>query len=520
MPSLSRTYYEAQSIEEVFLRRQMQHIAVALDKSPLLQGAHPRRPTTSDGRLGGGGDAGLDSTLRSRTVSPLAGGLSMHTLRAIATAGGTGTRPLAQLTPGRTGTWQAERTLEWPASDALSAHAAPAADARQPSVASMLLPPLAGQPSLQQQLGAPGASGAAEERAARDAATIAELRATVDDLRARLDGLEGLLRSVNLEFTLNTQRRLQDSFMSITNKLEKLDEHLLTEGQKAEVRAATLLTAAARGFVARARYRRASGALGAWRKRALQSTSNQLIAWLIRNRRIKQRLDAINRASARTMLLTVTAAWRAYTRGNVPARGELAEMMRARRHNDWRLARATLLGWQRVVRQARIAGVRYVVRANRRVAMREAEAARLQLHLAAWRQVTTALLQVERKFGAVMRSMAAKTLHALRAWVSRARGLRLISLERWLELMKRRSELPFRAWFLHTVDRKIVRRSQEALVRAFTARAARLLAGRIVRAWFELAVHKRVEVRSRSQLIRALQEQEEAARLLEENIAE
>jgi len=119
-----------------------------------------------------------------------------------------------------------------------------------------------------------------------------------------------------------------------------------------------------------------------------------------------------------------------------------------------------------------------------------------------------------------MKDLQCEILRALRAWVSRARALRLIALERWIELMKRRSELPFRAWFLHTVDRKIVRRSQEALTTAFRRRAARALLGRMLHGWCDLAVRKRVEVRTRGELLRALLEQEEANSLLEANVHE
>jgi hypothetical protein len=104
MPSLSRTYYESQSIEEVFLRRQMQHIAVAMDKSPILhsdassaqqQHYHQQRrpPTAPEPRgLGGAGLSPIDACAaaeasgglaqRPRTVAPIHGSsVSVRTLQ-------------------------------------------------------------------------------------------------------------------------------------------------------------------------------------------------------------------------------------------------------------------------------------------------------------------------------------------------------------------------------------------------------------------------------------------------------
>jgi hypothetical protein len=360
---------------------------------------------------------------------------------------------------------------------------------------------------------------AADERHGHDSQTILELRAVVDALRARLDSMEAMMQHVNVDYTIQTQRQLQDSFASIHSRLEHLDEQLLTESQKA-VSAATLIGAAIRGFVARVRFRRAHAALAGWRRRALGTTARLLTGWLLRQRYIGSRVGEIESRKQHKLLLAVTGAWRAYTLGNLPARGELAETLRARRHYDWRLARASLSGWQRVVRRVRIAGIKYVFRANKRVAMRDSEVAILSSHIVAWRQVTTALLEVERRYAAVMREIASRSLHALRQWISRARALRLIALERWVELMKRRSELPFRAWLLHTVDRKIVRRAQESLTTSFRRRQQRAFLLRILGLWFDLAVLKRVEVRTRSQLIQALQEQEEANMMLEENMKE
>jgi hypothetical protein len=514
MPSLSRTVFESASIEDVFLRRQLQQLTIAADKA--------RPPTAPEGSP-------------ARGLAPLGSSVSLGTLRSLRSKGAHGhgsiSRPATQQrarappsdarSPASTLGWGGgsldgtRRSLEWTGGSW-----------REPSASPSEPPPT--PYALAAGGGAAAAAALALERAptpeparaARDAATIADLRQLVDALRGRMEGMEAMLRHVNVEYALRTQTQLQDSFAQIHARVASLDGTLQTELERKRLRAATMLGARVRGFVARARFRKALGAMRAWHARALHSTSNLIIACLLRQRRLRAGVAELIEARKTALLRRVARAWRGYTRGQLPARAELADWIHARRHYQWALARRVFGGWRGAARAARAAGARYVVRANRRVAIADEEMRFVGAHVRGWRAYTARVHEAERRFVSGRYALLRWTLSALRGFVGRARALRLLSLERWIGEIRRYSELPFRAWQLHTLDRKIKRRAADALASMFRRRSSRALLGRLMGGWFEFAVHRRVEVRSRAQLIRALKEQEEASAMLEANVKE
>ena len=126
-------------------------------------------------------------------------------------------------------------------------------------------------------------SGGAEE--------VEDLAEELDDLGERLAQVERLTSMLTPEFTFSLQRKLQDAFGTIGDRMAAIDQTLLTDTQKRSVGAAVCIQAAARGRLRRNLYRHARNAVTSWRSRELSDVGAPIVAWVRRREGINEQID-------------------------------------------------------------------------------------------------------------------------------------------------------------------------------------------------------------------------------------
>lgn len=348
----------------------------------------------------------------------------------------------------------------------------------------------------------------------------AELRASVERLAFQLQRIEGVTSTMTPAHTLSLQQKLAASFGEISERVDELDVAFLTQNQKRRRDAANQLIKTCRGYLARKRYHRARGALLSWRSRELMQVQHVMVAWLRRREDLEARTHALLEYRAGAMLQRILGAWRAHAVAGLPARRALDGELRALRHWRLQLQARCFSGWHREAHAAQQAGITWVVRGGRRVAMRLSERGYLQAHLKAWWRVIHVAKEVERLCAQTRRALVLVVFGGLRQAVRRQAQLRLLAVTRWVEHAKVYQQLPFRAWYVYVVGQRISRRTHDALVRASRWRRGRAMLRAMVVAWRELARRGPRELRSREQLCEALQAQEGCTARLEENMLE
>jgi len=330
----------------------------------------------------------------------------------------------------------------------------------------------------------------------------------IDELADRLAQVERLTSMLNPEYTHTLQRKLKASFHHIDGQMGTIDQTLLTEQQKRAHAAATSIQARIRAFICRQRYTHARTAMLSWRSRELSGVGARIVAWLRRREQIEEVIEAKRDRWRCDHLHRIVSAWRYLAKKGLPARQTLDTELRARRHYRYALTRRVLWGWKRVTHHANLCEVRWVMRGNRRVALRKEVVQTVEAFLRAWHDFVRLSVETRRRFGDLGIKALAKAFYAFQGLVARRKRLRNLTITRWKDYCKASVHLPFRAWYLFLIDQKLLRRVRTMLIGSFRRKLVRRLLGTIVAGWHELTKRGTFDSRSKSQLRESLTVQE------------
>ena len=232
-------------------------------------------------------------------------------------------------------------------------------------------------------------------------------------------------------------------------------------------------------------------------------------------------VDAVRRTKKRMTMLcmkTPLSAWAELVVAPIRAKAAMAQQ-----HYVHTLLRKCLNAWSEfyddhmgAVKAKAQPRQRFQQRHNMNMVKAHARSLIMGKHLRAWWLYATRRAAAKRKFQGVADALVKRCLrawHTRAAWQAKAKRL---CLEQWIEHSRRLTSVPFRAWYLWSVEQKRQRMTQEVLLNAYSRRKRRMLLYSCFKSWAHRAIYGKIEgLHSRAELVQSLEDQKRHSAALE-----